>query len=1224
MPNLQTDNSSRVQVLGAYLQDVLPDSQLTNEEIDSAQQPLLLLQTKTVMAAFGFSNGDMRKSYDVLYQGFKKRYVERRKQWDALDIAFIFCVSPDAPNLDRFCSNVETDVFFCRKFVVPFVMPIGNALARLPFLPMSPIRAQALRPPSAQTFLQQSGVAAVLAKYLVVRGERGPERIVEDCESGSFGEPNALVASQTRTGAYPDQSASPVRLNSVTIKDFRAYRKTQTFRLGTDVTVLYGPNGFGKTSFFDAVDFVITGEIGRLKRNGVTDARFQKLAKHLDADPEDSAITLTFKAAGADRTVRRKVSDPRNAQLDGVTVNRKTVLAELTGGDIPATDRVENFISLFRATHLFSQEHQELADGFQEKCELSAEVVSRLLAFEDYNSAIGKTEKVRDLLKSEMSRIQQTVKTLSEEVADEKTELDRLGNLVKTPASTQDLQAAIDDVLRRLRDSGIAITPGARDAQSVRSWRAAIQVHLTEKRLLAGRLAELAKDAARMPSLRDDVSRLGKQIESKGKSLAQTEANRVAAENELRAVEKATAEYRAKRSEILNLTEILDWALKTAPAFADLVSQEQLIVQDLGLVKAALGEAGEEASRLSSEIAALEDALVGQSESASSRRGLAATLHTLSEAVPSWRSNRTQLLVQNELEANNLNALDQLGQNERELASKVALLKSEAERTGRQIAEVDRNSSEIKKLLSQLQGHARTGTCPLCGEDHGSREELLKRIEAQLSADAATEARASLAIVRSDMDKLTEQAAELGQRREQIEASLISIREAQQKLRLEIRSFEDELAARGFVDDGSGMIEQLINDQHAAIEREAQVDERRAHELRGQLEAARKRLADRRVALDSQKADHDAKEVRLLAVQMQINTIRNDQRLSKVSIEAGLRELAVRGRTARKNLEDLSGELSSRENRVAQLRQMIATSGKEEIALRGELQGLRDQLSSLQKKTTEVTARLEQAHFLPDATEAMVLEEMGGGSRSQAVLAELNDSIAAIEVALDTASTAAAFSRLQQGVLTKEKAIATAKERRDRLEPWSTYFETLGTLIAEQQNKAIDEFTREYGPRTSVIQKRLRSVYGFDEVEIRSHDSSIQVRVKRRGEELRPTDYFSQSQQQTLLLGLFLTACLSQTWSSLSPIFMDDPVTHFDDLNTYAFLDLIVGLVESEPGKRQFVISTCDERFLQLAHQKFRHLGSRSTFYKFSAIGAEGPVVEQINTTQDDVATLSP
>ena len=62
----------------------------------------------------------------------------------------------------------------------------------------------------------------------------------------------------------------------------------------------------------------------------------------------------------------------------------------------------------------------------------------------------------------------------------------------------------------------------------------------------------------------------------------------------------------------------------------------------------------------------------------------------------------------------------------------------------RQIAEVDKSQSELKTLLSQLQGHILTGTCPLCGEDHGSKDELVRRIQNHLAADAASSARADL------------------------------------------------------------------------------------------------------------------------------------------------------------------------------------------------------------------------------------------------------------------------------------------------------------------------------------------------------------------------------------------------------------------------------------------------------------------------------------------------
>jgi exonuclease SbcC len=57
---------------------------------------------------------------------------------------------------------------------------------------------------------------------------------------------------------------------------------------------------------------------------------------------------------------------------------------------------------------------------------------------------------------------------------------------------------------------------------------------------------------------------------------------------------------------------------------------------------------------------------------------------------------------------------------------------------------------------------------------------------------------------------------------------------------------------------------------------------------------------------------------------------------------------------------------------------------------------------------------------------------------------------------------------------------------------------------------------------------------------------------------------------------------------------------------------LIVGLLESDFGKRQFVISTCDEKLLKLARQKFRYLSERAKFYRFSAIGADGPIIDEI------------
>ena len=287
-------------------------------------------------------------------------------------------------------------------------------------------------------------------------------------------------------------------------------------------------------------------------------------------------------------------------------------------------------------------------------------------------------------------------------------------------------------------------------------------------------------------------------------------------------------------------------------------------------------------------------------------------------------------------------------------------------------------------------------------------------------------------------------------------------------------------------------------------------------------------------------------------------------------------------------------------------------------ASRIEIRSVQTELSSLQAKaarlrtsSNEMSDRIRREGLPNDVSENSLLALVSEMANEQAKSAELRDAVASLELVVDATATGAAFDRLRQGIDRRRVAIETARQTQAQHRRWLGYFGALSELLSSEQSAAVAEFASEYGPRTSVIQKRLRSVFGFSDIEILSKESKILVRVKRQGTELRPTDYFSQSQQQTLLLGLFLTAYLSQTWSGLSTVFLDDPVTHFDDLNAYAFLDLIVGLFESEPDQRQFVISTCDEKFLQLARRKFGHLGNQARFYTFTAIGEEGPVVQE-------------
>ena len=295
MTNFPADAETHWDRVQGYLVKTRPDCEVESEYVASGQAPMLFMWMEHLMAGFAFSNGDTRASYRKLFGSFKDYYAENRGRLDAVDLSFVFCVQPGLRDLERFSSEIETDVYFCRKFVVPLTGSLDRSFEGLPFLPLTLGTERLQRPPSARTFMQQCGVSATLAKYLAVPYQRGAENIVRDCldESSKW---TPILASPGRPkmsigGEHGEKEA--VHLNSVTIENFRAYRKKQIFHLGSAVTVLYGPNGFGKTSFFDAMDFVATGGVGRLGLSANTD-RFAKAVTHLDSKAEDGVVGLRF------------------------------------------------------------------------------------------------------------------------------------------------------------------------------------------------------------------------------------------------------------------------------------------------------------------------------------------------------------------------------------------------------------------------------------------------------------------------------------------------------------------------------------------------------------------------------------------------------------------------------------------------------------------------------------------------------------------------------------------------------------------------------------------------------------------------------------------------------------------------------------------------------------------------------------------------------------------
>ena len=100
-------------------------------------------------------------------------------------------------------------------------------------------------------------------------------------------------------------------------------------------------------------------------------------------------------------------------------------------------------------------------------------------------------------------------------------------------------------------------------------------------------------------------------------------------------------------------------------------------------------------------------------------------------------------------------------------------------------------------------------------------------------------------------------------------------------------------------------------------------------------------------------------------------------------------------------------------------------------------------------------------------------------------------------------------------------------------------------------------------------------------------------------EPYHPELFFSTAQLNTVALSSFLSRALSLTEIPIGTIVIDDPVGHFDDMNILGFADLMRSIIEK--SQKQIVITTHDETVYQIFRRKLPPEVYRSRFIDMTA-----------------------
>jgi hypothetical protein len=123
-----------------------------------------------------------------------------------------------------------------------------------------------------------------------------------------------------------------IKLESAHIEEVRGIRKLD-IDFGKSTFAISGPNGSGKSGVIDAIEFGLTGQIGRLTGRGTKGLSVTEHGPHVDKTKFPDAAFVELKVflpeIGKSATITRKVSSPKKPKIVPADADVKAALAEV-------------------------------------------------------------------------------------------------------------------------------------------------------------------------------------------------------------------------------------------------------------------------------------------------------------------------------------------------------------------------------------------------------------------------------------------------------------------------------------------------------------------------------------------------------------------------------------------------------------------------------------------------------------------------------------------------------------------------------------------------------------------------------------------------------------------------------------------------------------------------------------------------------------------------------